>query len=110
MTDELKDSEGSSTLLEDADTFDPFGGGYDWKSARAFGMEADKTPGENFGHFGSVVRTTRAQQKQLGLPENSYMILKGKQHPTYHKAVEAEEGRGFMVKQFGNRFFSIPKE
>lgn len=88
--------------------FDPKGDGFDMDTARAFGMEPEPD-GPNKGHFGSVVPTTRDQQQILGLPRESYMLLKGRKHPTFNKAVAAEERRGFEVKQFGDRFFSVPK-
>jgi hypothetical protein len=36
-------------------------------------------------------------------------MLKGKQHPTWSKAVEAEQSRGSEVKKFGDRYYSVPK-
>jgi hypothetical protein len=42
------------------------------------------------------------------LPEDSYMMLKGAGHPTFQKGVEAEEGRGYQVMKFGDRYFSVP--
>lgn len=89
--------------------FDPAGEGYDMDTARAFGMKPEEGDGPNRGHFGSVVPTTPQQQQVLGLPKDSYMLLKGLRHPTFDKAVAAEKRRGFDVKKFGDRFFSVPK-
>tara|TARA_R110000822_G_scaffold2705_7_gene12592 strand:+ start:2706 stop:3035 length:330 start_codon:yes stop_codon:yes gene_type:complete len=90
--------------------FSPEGAGFDMSTARSFGMKGDTTPGPNFGHFGSVVPSTPVQQKQFGLPVDSFMILKGRAHPTFSKAVAAENARGFEVKKRGSRYFSIPKK
>ena len=89
--------------------FDPEGSGYDIDTALAAGMGPQKEAGENQGHFGSVVPTTPAQQSTLGLPENSYMVLKGRKHPTFHKAVAAERARGFDIRKVGDRYFSAPQ-
>lgn len=53
--------------------FDPEGGGYDYASAREYGLEPDET-----GHWPSRV------------PETG-LLLKGKRRPTWHKTVEADE-------------------
>lgn len=87
--------------------FDPEGDGYDMDSAIAAGMQPDGT-GEDEGHWGSVRQVSQEEAIKLGLPEDAYMILKGKKHPTFHKAVEAEKKRGFVVKKIGDRYFSVP--
>ena len=88
--------------------FDPEGSGYDMKTALEAGMTPDETPGENFGHFGSVVSTTSNERKKYNLPEESYLILKGRKHPTFHKAEESEKRRGFKVIKKGSRYYSVP--
>jgi hypothetical protein len=85
--------------------FDPEGSGYDMDSALAHRMGRDET-----GHMGSVVPTSLQQMKDLGLPQDSYMVLKGGKHETFHLAVEAELERGFKVIKRGDRFFSVPKD
>lgn len=87
--------------------FDPESSDYDYDSAKAAGMGPDGT-GENLGHWGSVVETTEEQRKKYNLPDESYMLLKGKSHETWDKAVKGEEERGFVVKKYGNRYFSVP--
>jgi hypothetical protein len=44
----------------------------------------------------------------LGLPEGSFIILKGRNHPTFDKAVAGEMKRGSVVKKIFGRYFSIP--
>ena len=84
--------------------FNPDGTGYDLDTARAAGMKRDGR-----GHMGSVVRTKPAKARELGLPENSYLLLKGARHETFHKAVEAERKRGFRLqKARDGRYYSVP--
>ena len=64
--------------------------------------------GENKGHMGSVVSATAKQRKDLGLPSEAYLVLKGAKHPTYHKAVAAEKARGFKIVKIGGRYWSVP--
>jgi hypothetical protein len=85
-------------------TFDPEGSGYDIKTAVAAGMEPDsKTK-----HWGSVRKSTPDEIKKYGVPEDSYLLLKGAKHPTHNLAVEYEAKRGFEIKKFGDRYFSVP--
>ena len=84
-------------------SFDAEGDGFDDATAKAHGLKRDAT-----GHLGSVVPVTEAQIAELGVPEGSFMLLKGKKHPTFDKAVAAEEARGFKVQKIGDRYFSIP--
>ena len=88
--------------------FDPEGTDYDYETAKANGMEPNGT-GENKGHWGSVAPVTAAEQKQYGLPDGSYKILKGHNHETFHKAVDAEEKRGSTIEKHGDRYYSVPK-
>jgi GH24 family phage-related lysozyme (muramidase) len=90
--------------------FDPEGAGYDYASAEAAGMKPEIDPTDNKPHWGSVVPTSKEEQEQFGLPEESYMILKGKSHETYDKAVQGEADRGFRIKKFGDRYYSVPGE
>ena len=88
--------------------FDPEGKDYDYKTARQWGMGPDGK-GDNKGHWGSVAPASEAQKKKHGLAPESYLLLKGRSHPTWHKALAAENARGFFIKKFDDRFFSIPK-
>lgn len=88
--------------------FDPNGSGYDYARASAAGMGPDGT-GEDAGHWGSVAPTTRQEQGRFGLPTDSYILLKGKDHETWQKAVNAEKERGFKVVSLGGRYYSVPK-
>lgn len=82
--------------------WDAEGGGYDLETAKADGMEPDET-----GHMGSVVPVS-SREVESGVPEGSYRMLKGKGHPTWDKAVEAEEARGFQIKKIGQYYYSVP--
>lgn len=101
---------GKPVRTAQARAFNPEGSGFDMERALASGMtQAGPEAGENEGHWGSVVPTTAQERSRFGLPENSFLVLKGKRHPSFDKAVEAEERRGFVVKKFGNRYYSVPQ-
>lgn len=96
--------------------FNPLGSDYDYQTALANGMGPDGT-GVNSGHWGSVAPAPQQYIDQYQMPANSYMMLKGVQHPTWDKAVAGEQQHtnetapnGYEIRQFGDRFFSIPKE
>lgn len=96
-------------MMDPKNKFDPEGIGYDYASALMYGMgpTGDGTE-ENKGHWGSVAPAPLSYMREYNLPENSYMILKGKSHETFSKAVEAERKRGYRVEKRGDRYFSIP--
>ena len=89
--------------------FDPEGKDYDYASAKKGGMGPDGT-GENVGHWGSVTMASYEDKKKYNLPDDSYMVLKGRSHETWQKAVAAEAERGSEIKKFGSRYFSVPKK
>ena len=95
----------SPSEAEGSETFDPEGEGFDMATALANGMKRDET-----GHMGSVVPTSPEQVKELGLPQDSFMLLKGKSHSTFPLAVDAERERGFKIIKKGDRFFSVPED
>lgn len=64
---------------------------------------------ENEGHWGSVAPASDSAKKKYNLPDESYIILKGRSHKTFSKAVAGEEDRGFVVKKYGNRYYSVPE-
>lgn len=101
-------SQGKSPMTKPS--FDPEGEGYDYKTARSFGMgpTGDGTA-ENKGHWGSVAPASDAVRSKYNLPDESYMILKGRSHETFFKAVLAEQSRGSKIIKRGNRYFSVPK-
>jgi hypothetical protein len=88
--------------------FDPQGGDYDYETALAYGMGPDGT-GENAGHWGSVAPTSDDERMLHGLPEDSYVVLKGKSHPTFDKTKTAEKERGSKIAKAGKRYYSVPK-
>jgi len=65
---------------------------------------------ENIDHWGSVVPASDEDKLKYNLPEESYLLVKGKQHKTWDKAIQGEADRGFRVKKFGDRYYSIPAE
>lgn len=99
-----------SALSKAVPSFDPEGVGYDYATAKSFNMgpTGDGTE-ENKGHWGSVAPASNNAKKKYNLPDESYLVLKGKSHETFSKAVAGEEARGFVVKKFGDRYYSIPK-
>ena len=103
MMCDLFGSRSAGETLLNVPAFDPEGFDYDLESARAFGMRRDAS-----GHMGSVVPASSTAIKQHGLPQGSYLMLKGRQHETWDKAIAAEEARGSRVKKFGDRYYSIP--
>jgi hypothetical protein len=86
---------------------------YDYKTAEESGMLPDLTPGKNFGHMGSVTQVNEdiyQKYKQYGLPSGeSYIVLKGASHPSHDDLIKGEAERGFEVKKFGDRYFSVQK-
>ena len=88
--------------------FDPSGADYDYTTAIGAGMQPQQQSGENKGHWGSVAPTPLQYRFDYKLPEDSYMMLKGSAHPTFQQGVEGEEGRGYQVIKFGDRYFSVP--
>jgi hypothetical protein len=88
--------------------FDPEGSDYDYDTAKAGGLGPDGT-GEDEGHWGSVTRASERDRKMFGLPDESYVMLKGRKHETWDKAVAGEEERGSEIIQRGGRYYSVPK-
>lgn len=96
-----------TTIPTQGKGFDPESRDYDYTRAKAAGLGPDGT-GENKGHWGSVAPTNDQERKKYGLAEDSYVILKGKTHETFDKAVSGEEARGFKVVKKGDRYYSVP--
>jgi hypothetical protein len=83
-------AEKAKEILENR--FDPQGEGYDFETADKFNIKPDKS-----GHYQSRV------------PETG-MILKGKNHPTFHKTVKADEELGYRIVQgTDGRYYSFKK-
>jgi len=108
VTEPMDEEQPIVEVPKEPEVFDPEGSGYDMESAKSVGMEPEIDPEDNLPHYGSVIETTKEQQEQFNLPEESYMILKGKQHDTWDKAVAAEEARGFKIEKHGDRYYSVP--
>ena len=88
--------------------FNPEGSDYDIKTAKKFGLQPYEGEGPDKGHMGSVVPATKKQEEEHNLPLGSYLMLKGTNHPTWYKAVEAEKYRGYDIIKRGNRYWSVP--
>lgn len=76
---------------ESAQIFDPEGSGYDYMTAKQYGITPDET-----GHWPSREPTTG-------------MLLKGRGHETWNKTLAGEEAAGHEVYEQGGRYFSRPK-
>lgn len=88
--------------------FNPQGSDYDYARALSAGMGPTGT-GANLGHWGSVAPVQPYERLQYALPKNSYVVLKGRDHPTFGLAVAAEEDRGSMIAKLGERYYSVPQ-
>ena len=97
-------AQGGAVHMAGGGSFNPQGADYDYQTARAHGMGQ-----EDGGNWGSVAPASESERKLHGLPDDSYLILKGAQHPTWGKAVEAEESRGSRIVKHGDRYYSVPK-
>jgi len=75
------------------DRFDPEGAGYDYLSAQRYGLEPSGPKGKE--HWPSRVPGTG-------------LLLKGRQHETWHKTVAAEKKLGMGIFQVGTRSYSQP--
>jgi len=93
--------------------FNPESSDYDYLNAEKAGILPEMT-GRNKGHMGSVAPVTSEiyeQYKKHGLPSGeAYIVLKGANHPTHKYLVEGEAERGFEIKKYGDRYFSVPKQ
>jgi len=89
--------------------FDPESEDYDYDTAVSAGLGPDGKD-ENAGHWGSVTRASAEDRKKYGLPDESYIVLKGRKHETWDKAEEAEKERGSEIVKMGNRYYSVPKK
>jgi hypothetical protein len=100
---DITKAHGGSVHMKDGGSFNPQGSDYDYQTARAYGM------GQDGGNWGSVAPTSDDERRLHGLPEDSYVMLKGAEHPTWGKAVEAEQERGSKIVKHGDRYYSVPR-
>ena len=89
--------------------FDPDGSDYDYQTALSRGMGPSKS-GKNKGHWGSVTRVEPWLRAKLGLPDESYVMLKGRKHKTWNLAEKEEVKRGFRIIKLAGRYYSVPKD
>jgi len=100
--------QGIPGMEEAQQPFDSEGSDYDYETARASGMAPEES-GENKGHWGSVTRASEEARRQYGLPDDSYMLLKGRKHDTWNMAEEMEKERGAEIIKRGDRYYSVPR-
>ncbi len=89
------------------EAFNPEGEGFDIRSAVKAGMQRFK----HNKHFGSVRQITVKEQVALGLPEDSFLLLKGIKHKSTKEAIEHEKehfGRK-LIKKAG-RYWFVPED
>ena len=72
--------------------FDPEGSGYDYDSAKKYGMTRD----EKTKHW-------QSREPKTGL------LLKGRGHKTWHKTVTGEEKAGYEIYKKDGRYYSKKK-
>ena len=77
--------------------FDPEGAGYDYDTARDAGLGPSEDEGENKGHWPS-------RDPKTGV------ILKGAKHPTFQKAVDADEELGYKLRKREDGRYVTEKE
>jgi hypothetical protein len=75
--------------------FNPEGRGYDYRSARRYGLRA---AGLN-RHWPSRVP---------GGPQRG-MILKGRKHKTWEHTVAGEEAKGYKINRYRGRYYSFKR-
>jgi hypothetical protein len=88
--------------------FNPESEDYDYATAVEAGLGPDGTD-ENAGHWGSVAAASDKEKKTHGLPQDSYIVLKGRKHQTWDKAEQAEKERGAKIVKRGERYYSVPE-
>ena len=102
--------------------FDPEGAGFDHKTAAELIQKFPLTVPRPESFQGDVVANDGAFQAWVWHPEldkylkhsssrdpRTGMVLKGAKHPTFQKAVDADERLGFTIsKGKGGRLFSLP--
>ena len=89
--------------------FDPEGPNFDYASALAAGMKPRVSSVDGKPHWGSVRPATPAEQRRYDIPSDSYLMLKGRGHKTWHKGVAGEKSRGYRVERAGGRYWSVPE-
>ena len=78
------------SVLKKKKPFDPEGSGYDYEAAQKAGLK----PGPD-GHWPS-------REPKTGL------VLKGRKHPTYGKALRSDVGMGYAhIKRKNGRYYSV---
>jgi hypothetical protein len=82
--------ETSAGAVNPPEPFDPYGSGYDYETAKQFGLGPDKT-----GHWPSRVPGTG-------------MLLKGLKHESWPLTMQAEQELGNKIIFKDGRYYSIP--
>jgi hypothetical protein len=80
--------------------FNPEGTGYDMKTAKELGLLKER---KMFYRDAPA----KARHHMPSLDPRTGMILKGKNHPTFSKTIEAEKKMGNKIVKKGNRYYSV---
>ena len=91
-----------------ADQFDPDGNDFDYRTAKKAGMKPVEVDGEM--KWGSVVPVSAQEREKYGLPDEAYVVLKGRRHKTWDSTVDGENKRGFSIVKLGGRYYSVPQD
>lgn len=75
------------------DAFDPEGDGYDYDTARAAGL-------------GTTVDEEDGQPHWPSRDPRNGMILKGRKHLTFEKAIEADASLGYRLQKRNGRYYT----
>lgn len=86
--------------------FDAESANYDYERARAAGLG----PAGSDQHWGTVAPASPEDRARFGLPPESYVMLKGRKHPTWNLGEQAEVARGFKIIRLGDRYYSVPAD
>lgn len=77
--------------------FDPEGDDYDYDTAKGAGLAPSNEEGENKGHWPS-------RDPRTGV------LLKGRKHPTFDKAVKEDEALGYKLRKRADGRYETQKE
>jgi hypothetical protein len=91
------------------DKFDPKGTGFDHETAIKAGLKRLFDPESGEMHFQSRLPLTPEEARRWGFgPDQEVgLILKGKKHPTFKKAIDADRALGFVQVEKKGRVFTL---
>lgn len=74
--------------------FDPEGDGYDYETARSAGL-------------GTSIDSEDGQPHWPSREPRTGMVLKGRKHATFDKAIEADSSLGYKLEKRGQRYYTV---